>query len=67
DFDSLQLQRFRSSARFNKTGAFNRSANLPWRELYPTLHQSLSGYVSKVEKSLFRFGCRWIKGEMTDG
>lgn len=31
EFDSLHLPRFRNSARVNKTGAFNRSANLPSR------------------------------------
>lgn len=30
DFDSWHLPRFRDSARLIKTGAFNRSANLPY-------------------------------------
>ena len=34
DFDSLHLPGFHDSARFNKTGAFNRSANLPYSERY---------------------------------
>jgi hypothetical protein len=29
EFDSIHLSSFRDSARINKTGAFNRSANLP--------------------------------------
>ena len=33
EFDSSHLPGFPNSARFNKTGAFNRSANLPFAEI----------------------------------
>jgi len=33
EFDSSHLLSFPNSARFNKTGAFNRSANLPLRAI----------------------------------
>ena len=37
EFDSYHLPHFHDSARLNKTGAFNRSANLPYGVSYHSI------------------------------